>query len=87
VYLVTVVGAPYFERVAERPALSSLVTGLAAAAAGALAGAALILAQRALVDSLSVVLAVASFVLASVFPKLPEPALILSFAAVGILVA
>src|SRR4029078_140537 len=61
VYLAVVLGAPLFERYADRPAARSAVLGIAAAATGALAGAAVILGQRALVDWTAAALALISF--------------------------
>jgi chromate transporter len=86
VYLSVVLGAPLFERHADRPAVRSALAGLAAAATGALAGAAIILGQRALVDLPAAVLALASFGLLTALPKLPEPAVVLAAGLVGVLI-
>jgi chromate transporter len=86
VYLAVVLGAPLFERHADRPAIRSAVAGLAAGATGALAGAAVILGQRALVDATAALLAVASFALLTIFPKLPEPLLVLAVGLLGVVI-
>jgi len=86
VYLSVVLGAPFFERHADRPAIKSAVVGLAAAATGALAGAAIILGQRALVDATAGLLALASFTLLTFFPKFPEPLLVLAVGLLGVLI-
>src|SRR5438552_2339012 len=49
-YLVVILAAPWFRRVRENRSLRSAVDGVTAAAAGAIAGAVVILGRRALID-------------------------------------
>ena len=50
VYLFVVLLAPYFRRHSSQPKIKAFVEGVTAAATGAIAGAAIVLARRALVD-------------------------------------
>src|SRR5712692_5410408 len=51
VYLVVVLVAPHFRRLSANPRIRAFVNGVTAAAAGAIAGAAVVLGRRALVDT------------------------------------
>jgi chromate transporter len=61
VYLFVVIPAPYFRRHRSQPAVKAFVDGVTAAATGAIAGAAYVLATRALVDLWTAAMAVATF--------------------------
>jgi chromate transporter len=50
VYLFVVIPAPYFRRIRDQPLVKAFVDGVSAAATGAIAGAAYVLATRAIVD-------------------------------------
>jgi chromate transporter len=63
VYLFVVLPAPYFRQHARRPSLSAFVQGVTAAATGAIAGAAIVLARRALVDAWTAGMAAATLLL------------------------
>jgi chromate transporter len=62
VYLFVVVPAPYFRRHRSQPIIKAFVEGVSAAATGAIAGAAYVLATRALIDAWTLAIAVATFV-------------------------
>ena len=62
VYLFVVVPAPYFRRHRSQPTVKAFVEGVSAAATGAIAGAADVLASRAIVDLWTAAIAVTSFV-------------------------
>ncbi len=62
VYLVVVVAAPWFRRYHTRPAAKAFVSGVTAAATGAIAGAAVLLGRRALVDGWTAAIAASTFV-------------------------
>lgn len=66
-YLLVIFGAPYYRRFAQNRQVKAFVQGVTAAAAGAIAGAAVILSERALVDRTTVAIAVISFGLLLVF--------------------
>jgi chromate transporter len=63
VYLLVVLPAPYFRRHRSQPQVKALVEGVSAAATGAIAGAAYVLATRALVDAWTAAIAVVAFVI------------------------
>ena len=58
--------------------------GVTAAAVGAIAGAAVILSRRALVDVPTILIALTTFAVLLAFKKTPEPAVILAAGIVGI---
>ncbi len=62
VYLFVIVAAPYFHRYGQQPQVRAFVDGVTAAAAGAIAGAAVVLARRAFVDPVTVGIGVGTFV-------------------------
>lgn len=83
-YFIVIVGAPYYRRFAQNLQVKAFVQGVTAAAVGAIAGAAFILARRSLVDLPTVSIAVLTFALLS-FKKIPEPILILVAGVAGLL--
>lgn len=62
VYLFVVFPAPYFRRHRSQPVIKTFVAGVSAAATGAIAGAAYVLATRALVDGWTAATAIVTFV-------------------------
>lgn len=85
-YLLVVFAAPYYRRFAKNPQVKAFVQGVTAAAVGAIAGAAIILSKRAIMDLTTVLIAVVSLVLLVRFKKMPEPLLILGAGIVGMTV-
>jgi chromate transporter len=61
VYLFVVLPAPYFRRHRSQPLIKAFVEGVSAAATGAIAGAAYVLATRALIDAWTIAIAAATF--------------------------
>jgi chromate transporter len=57
VYLFVVVPAPYFRKHRSQPVMKAFIDGVTAAATGAIAGAALVLASRAIVDGWTALMA------------------------------
>jgi chromate transporter len=86
VYLFVVVPAPYFRRHRSQPAIKAFVEGVSAAATGAIAGAAYVLATRALTDVWTVAIAVITFAILLRY-KVSELWLIGGSAAFGLLFA
>ncbi len=83
VYLITVLLSPHFHRVAKNRQVKAFVDGVTAAATGAIAGAAVILDRRSLLDLPTLLIALAT--LAFLAPKkIPEPLLILAAGLVGL---
>jgi chromate transporter len=85
VYLFVVVPFRWFDRISENPQVKAFVIGVTAAASGAIAGACIVLARRAIVDGPTLAIAVAALAVSWRF-KVPEPVLIAVGAAVGFLV-
>src|SRR2546423_702729 len=84
VYLITVLLAPHFHRVAKNRQVKAFVDGVTAAATGAIAGAAVILGRRALMDGPTILIALVTLALLLVPKKIPEPVLILAAGIVGL---
>lgn len=83
VYVLTIVPAPWFKRHRDNPQLRAFVAGATAAASGAIAGAVVVLGQRAIVDvPTAVIAAVALVLLARV--RLHEPLVVAAAAAAGL---
>jgi chromate transporter len=84
VYLFVIIPAPYFRRYGGHPAIKAFVAGVTAAATGAIAGAAVVLARRALVDPWTVAIGLITLVVLTRW-KISELWLIASAAACGLL--
>jgi chromate transporter len=82
VYLFVVIAARFVEKLAENPRVKAFVKGITAAATGAIAGSVIVLAQQAIIDVTTAVIALASFVLIT-RGKVPDPVIIVAAAAVG----
>lgn len=86
-YLFTVLLAPYFKKYGKQPGIAAFVAGVTAAATGAIVGAVVVLGQRSLTDIPTVLIAVVTLGLLVQFKKkLPEPVVVLTAAAVGLVV-
>jgi chromate transporter len=83
VYLFVVFPAPYFRRHRSQPGVKAFVDGVTAAATGAIAGAAYVLATRALVDLWTAAMAAATFAVLARF-KISELWLIGAAGAAGL---
>ena len=84
VYLVTVLLAPHFHRVAKNRRVRAFVDGVTAAATGAIAGAAVILGRRSLLDLPTILIAALTLALLVAPKKIPEPVLIVAAGLVGL---
>ncbi|MGH7467061.1 MAG: chromate efflux transporter [Longimicrobiales bacterium] len=84
VYLAVILLAPWFDRWVGAPALQHAIAGLAAAATGSLAGAALIIARRAVPDLPALLIAALSLAASYRFRWLADPVLVLCAAVVGV---
>ena len=84
VYLVVVFVAPHFHRVAKNPQVKAFVDGVTAAATGAIAGAAVILGRRSLVDLPTIAIALVTLALLLAPKKIPEPVLIVAAGLIGL---
>ena len=90
VYVITLLLAPYYQRLRANVHVGAFVAGVTAAATGAIAGAAVVLGRRAIVDVPS--LAMAAIVLLilmipRVARRIPEPLLIVAAGIAGVFIA
>ena len=84
-YFIVLLGAPYYRRFAQNRQVKAFVQGVTAAAVGAIAGAAYILARRSLVDVPTVLIGIVTLTVLMTTKKVPEPIVILAAGVVGIL--
>lgn len=85
-YLFTVILAPYFKKYGKRPGLAAFVSGVTAAATGAIAGAVIVLARRSISDIPTAIFAVASLIVLTKVKKASEPLIIVVAAVLGLIV-
>jgi len=83
-YLFVVLLAPHYRRYADNRSVKAFVTGVTAAACGAISGAAFVLGRRAIVDLPTAVICVLALVLLIAVKKLPEPILIVAAGLAGL---
>ena len=83
-FLIVILAAPYYGRFASNRQVKAFVQGVTAAAVGAIAGAAVILARRALIDFATVAIALGVLTALIKLKKVSEPVLILMAAVVGL---
>lgn len=85
VYLFVVIPSPWFKRHANDPWLNAFVKGVTAAATGAIAGACVVLAQRAITDIPTALIALITLVVLLKVKKASEPLLIAGAGVAGLL--
>jgi chromate transporter len=83
-YLMVVLVAGWFQRIAQNRALRAAVDGVTAAATGAIAGAVIVLGQRAIVDATTLVMFITALGVVLWMRKVPEPVLLLAAGLAGI---
>lgn len=83
-YLFTIVPAPYFKKHGKRPAVVAFVSGVTAAAIGAITGAVIVLAERSIVDVVTAAIALAAVLAIWRLKKVPEPIVVTIAAAIGL---
>jgi len=84
VYVFTIVPAPWFKRHRDNPQLKAFVDGATAAATGAITGAVLVLATRAIKDVPTALIAIVSFAVLWRY-KIPEPIIVSAAGLVGLI--
>jgi chromate transporter len=84
-YLITLVTAPYFKRIAKNTSIKAFVDGITAAVIGALVGAVVIIGIRSIVDIPTALIAFASIVVLLFLKKIKEPYIILAAAILGLI--
>ena len=85
VYLFVIIPSPWFKQHANDPGLNAFVKGVTAAATGAIAGACVVLAKRALVDLPTALIALLTLGVLCKTKKIPEPLIILVAGIAGLL--
>jgi chromate transporter len=83
-YLFVIVPAPYFRRFAGNPAVKGFVDGVTAAATGAIAGAAIVLGRRAIIDVPTALIAVGTLAMLVYVKRVPEPLVIIIAGVIGL---
>jgi chromate transporter len=83
VYLFTILPAPWFKRHRDNPQLKAFVDGATAAATGAITGAVVLLATRAITDAPTAIIALVSLSILLRF-KVPEPIIVSISGLVGL---
>ena len=85
VYFFVILPGRYMRRHGEHPRLAGFIKGAAAAAAGAIAGAAIVIGEQVIATGTSIAIALAALaILLQRRVKVPEPALVAAAALVGI---
>jgi chromate transporter len=84
-YLFVVLLAPHYRRYADNPSVKAFVTGVTAAACGAISGAAFVLGRRAITDVPTAIIFLVALILLIAAKKLPEPILIVAAGAAGLM--
>src|ERR671919_748933 len=84
VYLFTIVPAPWFKRHRDNPQLKAFVDGATAAATGAITGAVIVLAMRAITDWTTAIIALVSFAVLWRY-KISEPIIVTISGVIGLI--
>jgi chromate transporter len=84
-YFIVLFGAPHYRRFAQNRQVKAFVQGVTAAAVGAIAGAAYILARRSLIDVPTGIISLVTLTMLLFTKKVPEPLVILAAGAAGLL--
>jgi len=85
-YLFTVSLAPSFKKIAKNPSIKAFVDGITGSVIGALVGAVIIIATRAIVDIPTTAIALFSVLALIYIKQMKEPYLILASAIIGLLI-
>jgi chromate transporter len=83
VYVFTIVPAPWFKRHRDNPQLKAFVDGATAAATGAITGAVIVLAMRAITDWTTAIIALVSFAVLWRY-KISEPIIVTTSGVIGL---
>ena len=84
-YLLVILPAKYYRRAVQNLSIKAFVGGVTAAATGAIAGAAVVLGRRSLVDLTTVLVAIGTLAGLLGFRKIPEPMWICAAGLIGVL--
>jgi chromate transporter len=85
-YLITIILAPYFKRLAKSGSIKAFVEGITAAVAGALMGAVIVIISRTIRDIPTFLIAITSLLVLVYYKKIKEPVIILIAGIVGFII-
>jgi len=85
-YLLTIIPAPHFHRLSGNRSIKAFVDGVTSAATGAIAGAAVVLGKRAIVDLPTILICLGTLAVIFKLRKAPEPLVIAVAGILGIIV-
>ncbi|MCY9667414.1 chromate transporter [Paenibacillus alginolyticus] len=85
-FLLTIIPAPFFKKYGRRPGIADFVTGVTAAACGAIAGAVFVLGKRSIIDIPTLLFALITLFLLWKVKKASEPVIVLGAAILGLIV-
>jgi chromate transporter len=77
-YIFVIGPAPFYERIATNARVIAFVNGITAAATGAIGGAAVVLARRALIDVPTILICAGALLVLTFVKRVPEPVVILA---------
>jgi chromate transporter len=77
-YIFVIGPAPFYERIANNARVLAFVNGITAAATGAIGGAAIVLARRALIDVPTILICAGALLVLTFVKRVPEPVVILA---------
>lgn len=83
-YLLVVIPAPFYNRVATNLHLRAFVDGATAAAVGAIAGASIVIARRSITDLATIAICIVALLVLTRFRKVPEPVVVVLAALAGL---
>ena len=83
-YLLTVLPAPYFKKIAGNKSIKAFVEGITAAVIGALVGAVAVIAIRSIIDIPTALIAIGATLILLYSTKVKEPVIILIAAIIGL---
>lgn len=84
-YLITILCAPYFKRIAQNRSIKAFVEGITAAVVGALLGAVIVIASRSITDIPTILIAVIAMLLLIYVKNIKEPQIVFGAALLGFL--
>ena len=85
-YLLTVIPAPYFKKIAANHSIKAFVDGITAAVVGALVGAVIVIATRSIIDVNTALIAIVTVFALLYIKKIKEPYIIAIGAIIGIMI-
>ena len=84
-YLLTIIPAPYFKKIAKNISIKACVEGITAAVIGALVGAVVIIGIRSITDTPTAIIAITTILALIYVKKIQEPHIIVVAAIIGLI--